>query len=370
MSKPLIYIALALLLLALAPLAIGEKGYVLIAFNDYTIDGSITAFVVLLLLLAGSLYLAYRIVRYALNLYGITRFKWASRADKRRLSNLQAGVWQFINCDYEGAQKSLAKAHVPSGWENIAHAISARAALASGNKSDARQYLEKVGDEDTNNIAKMLVESEQAELAKDSMLQISHNKKATSLELANFAEYLIAQQDWSTLSEQFKRFDKKHALNDAQWQQVFERYFAALDLNALNSAFSNLPKKLKEKAEFHYLANLASLAPEQTDKSLLKLAKEDKYREIWQVLNKCSNTKLPELQKFVQTRLKKLADDETLLFTLAYIAKAQGDFELACKVFNKILSKENATKHWRTAAECFSQVGQLDKAVSLYQAYA
>lgn len=370
MSKAIISIVIALIVLALAPIAIGEKGYVLIAFNDYTIEGTITAFVIAAILLAVFGFVIYKLLRYVFSLYGVTRFKWALRADKRKQTNLKTGVWQFINRDFVGAQKSLAKAHVPEGWENIAQAISARAALEAGNKAEARLHLEQVSEDDTPYIAQMLVESEQAELAKESMEQITKNKKATNLELANFAEYLVAQQDWSTLNDQLSRFEKKHALSDEQWQQLFERYFAALDLNALNSAYGNLPKKLKEKAEFHYLINLASFAPEQTDKSLLKLAKGDKYREIWQVLSKCTNTKLSDLQKFVQTRLKKLPEDETLLLTLAYIAKAQGDFELAGKVFNKVLSKDNANKHWRIAAECFSQTGQLDKAVSLYQTYA
>ena len=370
MSKAIITVVIALVVLALAPVAIGEKGYVLIAFNDYTIEGTITAFVIAIILLAAFSFVIYKLLRYVLSLYGITRFKWASRADKRKLNNLKTGVWQFINRDFTGAQQSLAKAHVPAGWESIAQAISARAALESGNKADARLHLEKVAQQDASNIAQMLVESEQAELAKESMEQITKNKKATNLELANFAEYLVAQQDWSTLNDQLSRFEKKHALSDEQWQQLFERYFAALDLNALNSAYGNLPKKLKEKAEFHYLTNLASFSPEQTDKCLLKLAKGDKYREVWQILSKCNNTKLFDTQKFIQSRLKKLPEDETLLLTLAYIAKAQGDFELACKVFNKVLSKENANKHWRVAAECFNQTGQLDKAISLYQTYA
>ena len=370
MSKAILIVVIALAVLALAPLAIGEKGYVLIAFNDYTIEGTITAFVILTLLASAAVYITFRLIRYVLSLYGITRFKWAFKAEQKRLATLQSSVWQFINHDYTGVQKSLEKASVPEGWENIAAALSARSALETNNKESARLYLTKVTPQDTSNIAQMLVASEQAELAKETMDDITKNKKASAQELANFAEYLVAQQDWQQLAAQLTRFEKKHALNDAQWDTVFERYFSALDKAALQNAFANLPKKLKEKAERYYLINLISFEPEQAEKYLVKMLKADRYREVWDVLKNSNQGKLPELHKFVQSKLKKLPDDATLLFTLAYVAKIQGDYELACKVFNKTLSQDNAQQHWRIAAECFVKAQQNDKALMLYQRYA
>ena len=49
MIRALLFIALALVVPALAPLAIGEKGYVLIGFNNYTIEGTIRRLCSLLL---------------------------------------------------------------------------------------------------------------------------------------------------------------------------------------------------------------------------------------------------------------------------------------------------------------------------------
>ena len=40
---------------------------------------------------------------------------------------------------------------------------------------------------------------------------------------------------------------------------------------ALQNAFANLPKKLKEKAERYYLINLISFEPEQAEKYLVKM---------------------------------------------------------------------------------------------------
>jgi uncharacterized protein HemY len=55
---------------------------------------------------------------------------------------------------------------------------------------------------------------------------------------------------------------------------------------------------------------------------------------------------------------------------LAYIAKAQGDYALACKAFNKVMTQQNAGQHWRIAATCFAKQHDNDKALSLYQQYA
>jgi HemY protein len=370
MIKALLFIALALIVPALAPLAIGEKGYVLIGFNNYTIEGTITAFVFTAFVLFGAGYIVNKLVRYFLSLYSNTRFKWSLKAEERKLDSIQSGIWQFINADYSGVQQTLEKAPVPKGWENIAAAITARAALNNNDKTNASQQLAKVSDSDTGNIAQMLVATEQASIAKNAMDKVAKNKQPNAHDLANLSEYLIAQQDWQQLASHITLFDKKQALSRGQWQQLFARYFAALDKAKLEKAFSSLPKKLKEQAEKHYLFNVIAFAPEQADKQLVKLAKSRKYTDIYSVLADIELVKLPELYKYVQGQLKKSPEDESLLLTLAYIAKAQGDYALACKAFNKVMTQQNAEQHWRIAATCFAKQHDNDKALSLYQQYA
>lgn len=78
----LLIIAIAVCL-GIAPFFIDQKGYVLIAFNKTTIEGTIWGVAALIVLGCGIAYLGYKLVRYLWSLYSHTRHRFFARSEER-----------------------------------------------------------------------------------------------------------------------------------------------------------------------------------------------------------------------------------------------------------------------------------------------
>ena len=143
MIKPLIACLIAALILAVAPWVIGEKGYVLIAFNNWTVEGSIVSFAIMAMMVSLGLYLLLRLVGYVWSLYGNTRFRLSQRSEKKQFANLQEGLWSTLNNDHGLTLKKLGGTSLPSGWQGLAYAFAADAALKSNQSAKAQELLAK-----------------------------------------------------------------------------------------------------------------------------------------------------------------------------------------------------------------------------------
>lgn len=369
--KTLILWLVALLVLAIAPLAIDEKGYVLIAFNNYTIEGTIVSFSIMLCFAAVATWLLVKLVRYVLSIYGITRFKWASKAEHKRLRRTQDAFWQYINGDYKGVLNTLKQGQVQDDWENLSSALAASAAVKSNDKATARGYLTKIEEMEQDKAALLYVACDQPEMAELVLKPIANNKKATALELRTYCQFLLEQQDWAALLELLPRLEKLKALSDAEWQSLFCQFFAALDKSALVKQYDNLSKSLRQIAEVVYLQQLAQFGEQELlDKALLKVAKSQRFDDLYTVLSNAQQVNLTLLKKWVQGELKKTPHDTSLLLSLAYIAKASDDNELACKVFSSALDEHNTPQHWQIAAQSYAQQGLHKEALALYQQFS
>lgn len=362
---------IALVILAIAPIAIGEKGYVLIAFNNYTIEGTIVSFIIMLLFSVLAIWLVVKLVRYVLSLYGITRFKWANKAQYKRLRRTQDAMWQYINGDYEGTLNTLKQGEALADWENVTSALAASAALKNNDKASARGFLTKIEEMEQDKAALLYVACDQPEMAELVLKPIARNNKASTLEIRTYCQFLLEQQDWAALVDLLPRLEKRKALNDAEWQSVFSQFFATLDKEALTKQYENLSKSLRHYAHLVYMQQLALFGDQATlDKGLLKLAKSQRFDELYQVLSKAQQLNLPQLQKWVQGELKKTPNDKSLLVSLAYIASAGDDSELACKVFSSALDEHNTQQHWQVAAKNYAKQGLEKQALALYQQFS
>ena len=68
----IILIVAVVVVIAVTPFVLDEKGYVLISFNNTTIEGTIVSFCIMAVLSAAVLYFSYKLTRYLLSIYRLS----------------------------------------------------------------------------------------------------------------------------------------------------------------------------------------------------------------------------------------------------------------------------------------------------------
>ncbi|ASM48405.1 HemY protein [Pseudoalteromonas espejiana DSM 9414] len=365
----IISIVAIVLVLAVTPFVLDEKGYVLISFNNTTIEGTIVSFCIMAAIIAAVLYLTYKLVRYLLSIYHNTKHGFFARSEERKQAAIEQALWSAINDDYEHVEKALSGNSVPSKFEDIRLALLAKAALTNNQVDKALERLFEISPDNQLKVAKLWLASGDSSAIESQMRASVEAKKATELELKLYAEILVQQQHFSALEEFLPRLLRKKALTEPQWIQLFSAYFNAQNSDKLTEKYKQLPKKLQVHAHTAYLMQMAKvgqLAAIESD--LIKMVKHnDQHTQLASVLSKATTAEAVKLQTSIQERLKKDDTNNALLLSLACLANAQRDYELAAKVFDKALNSDNKKQFSEQAALSYKNTAQADKALVLYQ---
>jgi len=365
----IILIVAIVVVLAVTPFVLDEKGYVLISFNNTTIEGTIVSFCIMAVITAVVLYLTYKLIRYLLSIYHNTKHGFFARSQERKQVAIEQALWSAINDDYEHVEQALSGNSVPGKFEDIRLALLAKAALANNQTDKALERLFEISPEHQLKVAKLWLASGDSSAIESQMRISAEAKKATALELKLYAEVLVQQQHFSALEDFLPRLLRKKALTDAQWTQLFSAYFNALDADKLSEKYKQLPKKLQAHAHTAYLMQMAQagqLAAIESD--LIKMVKHnEQHLELANILSKATAADAPKLQINIQERLKKDDSNNSLLLALACLANAKGDYDLAARIFDKALNSDNKKQFSEQAVLSYKNSAQAEKALVLYQ---
>ncbi|KTF13804.1 heme biosynthesis HemY N-terminal domain-containing protein [Pseudoalteromonas sp. H105] len=361
----LVILAIAVLL-AVSPMLIGEVGYVLISFNQTTIEGSIVAFFATFIVIALGLYLTYKLIRYVWSLYSHTRHRFFARSEERKHAALEQGVWGLVNGDYEQLELALDNNSVAEPWQDVRYAMLAKAALQSNNASKAIDCLDKISPANQLKAAKLWLASGDSSAVTGELKALAESKKATALELKSYAEVLVQQQKWASLEQFMPRLLSKKALTESQWQVLFAAYFNAQ--SALTEKYHALSKHLRAKAHFAYLSAMAQSGRlSEIELTLLKMLKKPSDQDqLAQILKVSAPGDALKLQANLQDALKKQPENQSLLLALACLANAHGEYDLAARVFDKALTVDNQKEYLIQAQLSYSKSAQPQKALDLY----
>ena len=364
----LIIIAIAVCL-GIAPFFIDQKGYVLIAFNKTTIEGTIWGVTALLLLALTAIYVLYKLVRYLWSLYSHTRHRFFARSEERKQAAIEQGVWSLINNDYAELELALDNSSVADQWTDIRYALLAKAALASNENEKAISYLDNISQNNQLKVAKLWIASGETSTIFADLKASAERKKATRLELKMYAHVLVQEQKWAALNDFMPRLLRKKALSEQEWQQLFDRYFAAQSSEDLTARYEQLAKNLKPHAEVSYLAAMAKAGElNKIELSLIKMVKKPlQHKDLARILRTSGPGDALKLQASLQDVLKKDTENTDLLLALACLANAHGEYDLAARVFDKALNADNRNAYLQQAVLSYSKSAQPEKALVLYQ---
>ena len=365
----IILIIVIVVVMAVTPFVLDEKGYVLISFNNTTIEGTIVSFCIMAVITAVVLYLTYKLIRYLLSIYHNTKHGFFARSQERKQAAIEQALWSAINDDYEHVEQALSGNSVPDKFEDIRLALLAKAALANNQTDKALERLFEISPEHQLKVAKLWLASGDSSAIESQMRVSAEAKKATSLELKLYAEVLVQQQHFSALEDFLPRLVRKKALSDAQWTQLFSAYFNALDADKLSEKYKQLPKKIQANAYIAYLTTMAATGQLAViEGELIKMVKHnDQHELLAHILSGATTADAIKLQTTLQDRLKKDENNNALLLALACLANAQGDYDLAARVFDKALNSQNKKQFTQQATLSYKNSAQAEKALVLYQ---
>jgi len=187
----IIFIVAIVLVLAITPFVLDEKGYVLISFNNTTIEGTIVSFCIMAALIAAALYLTYKLVRYCLSIYRNTKHGFFARSQERKHAAIEQALWSLINDDYEQVESALSSNSVPAKFDDIRLALLAKAALANNQPDKALERLFEISPEQQLKVAKLWLASGDSSVIEPQIRMAAESKKATVLELKLYTEVLV-----------------------------------------------------------------------------------------------------------------------------------------------------------------------------------
>jgi HemY protein len=354
MKRLIIFTILFFIVVAISPLLIDEKGYVLISLGNKVVESSILSAIIILTLAIFAFLMILRILRrgWKVSLSGWNNVVFANR--RSAFNNLHKGIAAYILADYQQAELLLAKSAESSQLPHLAYLLAASAASKQQLISNTNHYMTLL--EDTpqtinTGIALVLVKIklllEQQAFDKARKLIDEHHKHighdahllSLTIDLCLIELRFQAAIDYIVLAKKQKSITNKRI---EQWQQqafygVFAHKILNGDQNALFGYWQGMPRKLKQSETilFAYCQVLAEHnIQEPLNVLLLPALKKDPSQAFLVELQALPIKHADELIAQVQKQLHNNSDSAKWLSCLGHLAAGSGQWSMAEKAFN------------------------------------
>ncbi|WP_026958215.1 heme biosynthesis HemY N-terminal domain-containing protein [Aliagarivorans taiwanensis] len=384
MIKVLILLCLLALGLALGPQLAGNKGYVLIAFNDYTIEMSVTSAIFFLFILFCALVFSLWLLRIIWLSISRSGNWWGRQRRHRAQSHTQQGLMAMMKGDYQHAEKLVSKAAQHSELPALNYLTAAEAAANQGQQSKRDAYLEKasqLGDSDEAVLltqARLQLQQGDHQAALGSLQQLPQSTidsaSAKRLLLQIYPELAMWQQYLDILPSAHKLHLIDSEQLNAERKRSYQALFDALATNdgadKVADYWNRMPRKQKKDALIAATATRAlikagdsngayqligSLLTSSADSLLFEVASELELEDPY-----------PLIQQLAKLE-KRCGDYPPLLLALAKLYLEQQQLSEAENALSRCLETEPSTKAYQLMAEVKHQQADPEQAVEFYR---
>ncbi|WP_429112312.1 heme biosynthesis HemY N-terminal domain-containing protein [Aeromonas veronii] len=257
MIRIIILVAVMVAGLTFGPQASGNKGYVLIALGNYTIESSVTSAVILAVLFYGALLIVEWLLGRVFGLRRKTLGWYGSR--RRRKANQQtvAATLAMAEGHYSQAEKLMIKGASNSDTPLLNYLSAAKAAQARGDDARRDQYLQKAQEENpkaelalTLTQTQLQIEQGQYDTALAMLESVYALNPRHPMVLDQLRQVHLARQDWSALCDLIPALHKVGKLTPKQEEELLQQAWsgrlqqAAGSLETLKAIWQDLPRKL------------------------------------------------------------------------------------------------------------------------------
>ncbi|HHP5359051.1 heme biosynthesis HemY N-terminal domain-containing protein [Aeromonas veronii] len=262
MIRIIILVAVMVAGLIFGPQASGNKGYVLIALGNYTIESSVTSAVILAVLFYGALLIVEWLLGRVFGLRRKTLGWYGSR--RRRKANQQtvAATLAMAEGHYSQAEKLMIKGASNSDTPLLNYLSAAKAAQARGDDARRDQYLQKAQEENpkaelalTLTQTQLQIEQGQYDTALAMLESVYALNPRHPMVLDQLRQVHLARQDWSALCDLIPTLHKVGKLTPKQEEDLLQQAWsgrlqqAAGSLETLKAVWQDLPRKLRLEPE-------------------------------------------------------------------------------------------------------------------------
>ena len=386
MKRLLILLLLFLGAVAISPILIGEKGYILVALGSLTIESTVVTATIMLTLLFVALLMALKFFRGGLHFSFAAWNKIAFASRRRALRDLNKGIAAYVLEDYQQAEHLLAKSAEGSSFQHIAYLVAADAAQKQTLKPNTEHYLALL-DKSTDTLKaagleailikiKLLLGQQNYSQAREVIDQhhkhVGHDARLLSLEI----ELSLIEQRFDYVIKQLHHAKKQKTITEQtlkKWQKqafygAFNHTITQQDNQALLAYWQQVAKKDKQSTTVT-LAYCQVLAEnninEPLAKLLLPIIKKGADNHLLKAVRTLPIKHAEQLLVAAQKQLQSTPQDALWLSLVAHFASFSEQWALAEKAFNSLVNLENQQYDdvdLLAFATVLEQQGQLDKA--------
>lgn len=376
MFTRLILLILVLFILAIAPLLVDQKGYLLIAAAGYTIEMTLVSLacsLIICLIFAGVLWAILRRVRLGSGALFSGLAFW--RNNQRVEKDSRDGLLALAKGNYAFAADRLSQVAQYSNDPELYHLLSAHASAQLGLNDKVAENLAQVSDSQSTmgvsklSLLKQIGEHEKAQELEEKLAQGRYSGDLAAMDVPA----LIEQRAWDQVESQLKRVAKNKritAQNKSDWERAMHlgRLQDAADKSSLQACWKAMARKLRIQQSYQevYVERALTFGMAKEVESLaLEGVKSE--AEIWYKLVATSPVALGNKLLSLLQKQAKQGENAWLLFALGNMAYRAGDLILAKKALQKSAGMIEEKACWRLLAEVLEKADEQHSALAAYK---
>lgn len=389
MKRIVVLLLLFFAAVAISPLLIGEKGYILIAMGDLTVESTVVTAIIMLVLTFIGLLLSLKVFRGGLKLTFGTWNKIAFASRRRAIRDFNKGIACYILEDNQQAEHLLSKCAEPSQQAQLCYLLAASAADKQGLSTNSKHYLAQVNQQEISikelGLESILVTiklllnhkeySKARELIDEHHKHVGHDDRLLALEITlslveKRFEYVVKQLVNARKSKILEQ-SKVQLWEGQAFTGMFNQVIEQKSNQALHEYWDALPRKIKQR-EPVLLAYCQILAQHKISqpltKILLPVIKKGANDHLLKQIRVLPLLATNELMQAVQKHLHHDPSSAKWLSCLAHLAIADKEWERAEKAFNSLVNLEGNQYDaidLQSFALVLEQNGQLEKAIQV-----
>lgn len=299
MIRFIVIIILFFAVLALSPLLIDEKGYILIAMGETIIELTILSAMIMLTIFSICAFILYKVLRGSLNISFKAWSTLAFASRRRGIANFNKGLAAYMLEDYQGAEKLFAKSAEPAKRQQSAYLLAAAASAKQQLDSNTNHYL-------------------------DLLEQESTKVKATDVASVIVKVKLLMNQDSS------EAYDKARLLIDENHKLIgHDTRLLALEID-----LCLIEKRFESAVDY---LNIARKEKSITDETMQAWEATAYYGAFNDIINQQDEASLLAYWKSIGRKIKQR---ETVLFAYCNVLSEQNITEPLTKLITPILKKQ------------------------------
>ncbi len=366
------------------PLLAGNKGYVLIAIGDYTIEMTVISAGILALLLYGVLWCTERLLLRLFHIKGSTRRWFTERRRRKARERTLAGTLALAEGQFRQAETLMRKSAPDSDQALLNYLSAAEAAQAQGQTERRDAYLQQAAEQHPR--ASLAVSLIRARLLLRQQQYPEAEKLLQSLDQAHpqhpviqqlLKECYLALGQWSQLLALLPQLSKRKQLSADELQQLQQQIYPPLFAERAASAgrdgvmalWQELPRALRQDAITQAAAATAliGLGDEvQAQEILLEGVRRSLSPSLLAVVPQLQQP-APKLLALLQKSEQSAEPSADLLQAIGILLLRQREMERAQAYLERAVALQPQATAYRALAELMEQQRLFEKANFYYR---